>query len=90
MDKFKIAETENFAKKINTKKFTPLYPKITKDVYPLLRKNPFFGINIKKLKGEYKNIYRFRIGNYRMFYIIDDRKAIVFIIDIETRQSAYK
>jgi mRNA interferase RelE/StbE len=90
LDKYQIAETDTFSKKINTGKYNHLYNKILNDVYPILRINPFFGVNIKKLKGEYKEIYRFRIGDYRMFYKIDDQKSIIYIINIENRQDAYK
>ena len=90
MSKYKIAETENYSKKITSKKYSHLYSKILEDVYPMVKDNPFFGSNIKKLKGKYKDIYRFRIGNYRLFYKIEEQKSIVFIIDIESRQDAYK
>ena len=90
MDKCKIAETENYSKKINSKKYSHLSKKIFEDIYPILRSNPFFGANIKKLKGEYKDIYRFRIASYRLFYKVDEQKRIVFILDIETRQDSYK
>ncbi|MBN1617271.1 MAG: type II toxin-antitoxin system RelE/ParE family toxin [Spirochaetales bacterium] len=53
-------------------------------VYPILRTNPYFGPNIKKLKGEYKELYRFRIGDYRLFYKISEETVIVFILDIES------
>jgi len=86
---FKIAETETFQKKINTLKFNSLYSKIKDFVYPILRKNPYFGNNIKRLKGEFKEIYRFRMGDYRLFYKIQDEKIIVFIIDIESRKDSY-
>ena len=89
MGKYKIAETETFSKKINTNKFNHLYNKILNDVYPILRGNPHYGGNIKKLKGEYKEIYRFRIGNYRLFYKIDEADLLVFIINIENKQDAY-
>ena len=88
MDKYKIAETENFSKKINSKKYGHLYQKIVEYVYPTLKNNPFFGGNIKRLKGEYKEVYRFKIGNYRLFYKIEKQK--VFILDIQSRQDAYK
>ena len=90
MDNYKIAETETFSKKVNSKKFNHIYEKIINDVYPILRSNPFFGINIKKLKGKYKGIYRFRIGDYRLFYKINELNVIVFIINIENRKDAYK
>jgi mRNA interferase RelE/StbE len=85
-----LAETETFSKKMNSKKYNHLYCKIYNDIYPILKANPFFGSNIKKLKGEYKEIYRFRIGNYRLFYKIDEKESIIFILNIENRHDAYK
>lgn len=86
---FEIAETKTFAKvkkKINKK----LYQKINDVVYPQLRNNPYFGANIKKLKGEFEGFFRYRIGNYRLFYLIDEKKVIVFVIDLQHRKDAYK
>jgi mRNA interferase RelE/StbE len=90
LDKYQIAETDTFSKKINSRKYNHLYNKILNDIYPILKMNPFFGANIKKLKGEYKEIYRFRTGDYRIFYKIDDQKTIIYIINIENRQDAYR
>lgn len=89
MTKYKIAETETFEKKIKSLKYKNLYSKIKDYVYPILRANPYFGPNIKKLKGEYKDIYRYRIGDYRLFYKIAEETVIVFIINIESRKNAY-
>jgi mRNA interferase RelE/StbE len=88
--KYKIAEAETFEKKIKLLKYRSLYKKITDYVYPILRENPFFGPNIKKLKGEYKELYRYRLGDYRLFYKVSDDTIYVFIIDIEDRKDAYK
>jgi len=66
------------------------HAKIKESIYPLLRANPFWGPNIKRLKGELAAIYRFRIGNYRIFYTIDTEKKIVFILDINHRKDAYR
>jgi len=90
LDKYKIAETETFSKKINSNKFKHLYNKILMDIYPILKNNPYYGANIKKLKGDYKEIYRFRISDYRIFYKIDEKESIIFIINIENRKDAYK
>ena len=86
---FQIAETITFTKvkkKVNPK----LYQKIIDVVYPQLRSNPFFGANIKKLKGEFEGVYRYRLGNYRLFYLIDDEKVIIFVIDFKHRKDAYR
>jgi mRNA interferase RelE/StbE len=88
--KYKIAETETFEKKVTTQKYKFLYKKIKDYIYPILRENPLFGPNIKRLKGEYKEIYRYRIGDYRLFYKVSEETVIVFIIDIENRKDAYK
>jgi mRNA interferase RelE/StbE len=85
---FKIAETKEFKK--NLKKLDKkIYNKIKNFVYPQLKSNPFFGTNIKKLKGELEGVYRYRIGNYRLFYIIEDKKVIVIVTSISHRQQAY-
>jgi mRNA interferase RelE/StbE len=90
LNSFKIAETETFTKKISSVRFKSQYNKIVDYIYPILRENSFFGPNIKKLKGSYKNVFRFRIGNSRLFYTISEETVIVFIIDIEDRKDAYK
>ncbi len=90
MGNYKIAETETFEKKINSSKYRALYQKISNYVYPILRENPFFGPNIKKLKGAYKDIFRYRIGDYRLFYKVSEETVIIFILDIEARKDAYK
>jgi mRNA interferase RelE/StbE len=90
LDNFQIAEAETFSKKINSNKFKHLYRKITDDIYPIIKSNPFYGINIKRLKGDYREIYRFRIGDYRLFYKIEEKMKIVFILNIENRKDAYK
>ena len=89
MTKFKIAGTENFTKSFKKLNDTKLYSKITNLVYPVLRENPFFGPNIKKLKGEFDNIYRLRIGKYRLFYTIGNKENLVYILEIAKRKDAY-
>ena len=87
---FKIAETDTFTKKIEKSEFKAIYNKIVNYVYPQLKKNPFYGPNIKKLKGEFSNIYRYRTGQYRLFYTIESDTIIVFIMDIVHRKDSYK
>ncbi|MCI5143096.1 MAG: type II toxin-antitoxin system RelE/ParE family toxin [Candidatus Electrothrix sp. ATG1] len=42
------------------------------------------------LKGDLSGYYRFRIGNYRLFYPIEEDKVIIVVVDIQHRQNAYK
>ena len=85
---FEIAETWTFQK---SREKLPLniYEKIRSIVYPQLRENPYFGTNIKKLKGELAGYYRYRIGNYRLFYLIEEEKVLVVVTAIAHRQGAY-
>ena len=55
-----------------------------------LRLNPHHGPNIKKLKGKLSNLYRYRIGGFRILYeIIEDIKTIR-VKTIEARDKAYR
>ncbi|MBT3275487.1 MAG: type II toxin-antitoxin system RelE/ParE family toxin [Spirochaetales bacterium] len=44
---------------------------------------------MKKLKNYNPDTWRYRVGNYRIFYEIDEEEKIVSNIDISTRQNAY-
>lgn len=89
LSNFKIAETKSFQKVIQQPELNNFYQRIKKVVYPQLKSNPFFGPNIKKLSGEFEGLYRYRIGNYRLFYKIDKGRVIVFILTIKQRKDAY-
>lgn len=47
------------------------------------------GVDIKNLKG-YPNIFRIRIGNYRVLYSVDDKNHIVRVIAVVHRRKAYR
>ncbi len=57
--------------------------------FEMLEINPFYGPNIKLLRGEEK-LYRYRIGNYRVIYKIDKNAKKVIIYLISPRPSAYR
>jgi mRNA interferase RelE/StbE len=86
---FIIAETESFQKLVRKPHYRLLYLKIVDYIYPQLRQNPFFGLNIKKLKGDLSNFYRYRIGNHRLFYSIDKNESMIFIVTIKDRKDSY-
>ena len=86
---FNIAETETFSRSITQPEYKKIYEKIKNYVYPQLKLSPYFGNNIKRLKGELKDTYRYRIGDYRLFYTIDAGKLLVFVLDIKRRNDAY-
>ena len=42
-----------------------------------------------KLTGS-ENIYRIRVGNYRIVYSIEDKLLTIFIFDVDDRKDVYK
>ena len=87
---YRIAETETFRKEITKSQYRGVYKKLLDYVYPMLRENPFFGPNIKRLKGDYSSFYRFRVGRYRVFYQVFKENITVYIVSIEHRKDAYR
>lgn len=55
-----------------------------------LEQSPRFHPNIKALKGNYLGYYRYRVGDYRVIYTVDDNLVQVFVIAIVHRSKAYE
>jgi mRNA interferase RelE/StbE len=60
------------------------------DAMDVIARNPHRNGHIKKLKGDLKHLHRFRMGDLRILYEVDDAQEIVWIKTIEWRGSAYK
>ncbi|MCH8272370.1 MAG: type II toxin-antitoxin system RelE/ParE family toxin [Candidatus Marinimicrobia bacterium] len=93
MSKYRIFETDEFEKKLNKlikKDYEFVYKKLIEYIYPQIIEEPAFGKNIKKLKGYNPETWRYRIGNYRIFYSISNEEKIVYIFTIDKRKDSYK
>lgn len=55
-----------------------------------IQENPRSHSNIKLLKGEYADYYRYRLGDYRVVYSIDDDTIRVLIVTIDHRSKVYE
>lgn len=93
MSDYRIFETDEFQKQL--RRVAPsrrdvIERKLSGYVYPQLRIAPYYGPNIKKLRGYTPQIWRYRIGNYRVFYSVNEEKRIVFVLTIDDRKDAYK
>lgn len=92
MSDFRVFETDQFLddlEKISPARRDKIAGKLRDLVYPQLRTRPYFGAHIKKLKGFKPETWRYRIGPYRFFYIVDDKEKIVFMVAADTRQQSY-
>lgn len=54
-----------------------------------LEENPRSHPNIKPLKGKFSGCYRYRIGDYRVIYEVDDEVVCVFVLTIAHRGESY-
>lgn len=93
MSDYRIFETDEFQKqlqKVTTSQREVIEKKLSGYVYPQLRTAPYYGPNIKKLRGYTPQTWRYRIGNYRVFYCVDENKRTVLILTIDDRKDAYK
>lgn len=89
---FKIFETDQFVKdleKIDKPIKERIYKKIINNVYYQIRFNPYYGKNIKKLRAFKPETWRYRLGDLRIFYEIDDKEKIISIITIDYRGNLY-
>jgi mRNA interferase RelE/StbE len=89
---YRVFETEQFQKDlkhISSSGMPKLVSKLHEYVYPQLRSNPLWGNNIKRLKGATSDIWRYRIGAWRFFYEIDEKRRTVYMLAASHRSSAY-
>lgn len=89
----RIFETEEFQKKLAklpARESHFVQRKLADYVYPQLRVDPFLGPNIKKLRGYRPDTWRYRIGKFRLFYLVDQKERIVFMLSVDDRRDAYK
>jgi mRNA interferase RelE/StbE len=93
LSEFRIFETSEFfkrLKKLGTDETSFLRKKLDSAVYPQLKAEPFWGVHIKKLRGYKPEVWRYRIGDFRLFYTVDKEEVIVYILTIDHRKDAYK
>lgn len=90
-NRFRIAESDGFRKQLKKNPgLKRIYKKLTEFVYPLLRENPYYGPNIKRLRENWSDYYRYRLGDYRLFYTIDEDEIVVVVVTIAHRKSVYE
>ena len=91
-DSYRIFETDVFisdfdglSKNIRDK----LRKKLVEHVYLALKQQPYFGKNIKKLSNYSPPTWRYRVGDFRVFYTVNDESKIISILTTSDRKDAY-
>jgi mRNA interferase RelE/StbE len=93
LSELRIFETDEFLnrlKKLASRDAAFLRRKLDSFVYPQLKTEPFWGNNIKKLQGYTPETWRYRIGKFRVFYIVDQEDQILYILAVDDRKDAYR
>ena len=91
--KYKIFEAERFAtdlKLLARHRKVILEEKLLEYVYPQLKNEPHFGPNIKRLRDWHPPTWRYRVGDWRFFYIIDEETKVISMVAAAHRKEAYR
>ena len=67
----------------------PLARKLARCFHQLERE-PRRHNNIKRLTGDLSGLFRYRVGDWRVIYRIDDQARCVFVLDIAHRREVYE
>ncbi|MCX7014685.1 MAG: type II toxin-antitoxin system RelE/ParE family toxin [Candidatus Sumerlaeota bacterium] len=93
MSEYRVFETEEFRRslgKLAASDADFLRTKLVAHVYPRLRQTPYFGPNIRKLHGYRPETWRYRIGRFRVFCVVEEQERVVFILTVDHRKDAYR
>jgi mRNA interferase RelE/StbE len=55
-----------------------------------LESDPRRGNNVKRLKGDWSAYHRYRVGDWRVVYRIDDAASHVYVVVIAHRRDVYE
>lgn len=92
MGNYSIHITNEFDKQIKqlpNKDQELIHKKIDHLMINQLKEEPHFGKNVKKLRNFEPPTWRYRIGNYRIFYHILEDENEVYLLTIKHRKDAY-
>lgn len=67
----------------------PLARKLAR-CFEQLEQEPRRHNNIKRLKGKFAGLSRFRVGDWRVIYRIEDARTRVFVLSIANRREIYE
>ena len=90
---YRIFETRSFQADIESvpqPTRTKLRNKLQAAIYPGLRRQPHLGPAIRKLRDWKPETWRYRIGEWRLFYEIDETERVVFLTALHARKDSYR
>lgn len=67
----------------------PFFTKIDEAILSL-KENPYPHPQSKRLKGEYEDKHRLRVGDFRIIYAVDEKLKTITIYRIRHRKDIYR
>lgn len=64
------------------------YKNKIKEILAILKENPY-AYPYKKIRGE-TNLYRIRVGKYRILYEINKKQSQIIILKVDKRERVYE
>jgi len=55
-----------------------------------LKENPYYHPNIRRLRGPFDKHYRYRLGDWRVVYRVDEEGQVVVVVIIAHRSQVYQ
>lgn len=92
MANFRIFETATFLEdlaEVPASQHRRIQSKLTDYVYPCLRRSPRNHPQARHLRVFHPETWRWRVGDWRAFYLIDDEERVVSMIAFSLRRDAY-
>ena len=90
---YRIFETRQFLRdlaKLGQVAQRRLEARLREHVYTQRRQEPHWGQNIRRLANWELPTWRYRIGDWRFFYEIDEKSKTVFMTVADHRKQAYR
>jgi len=82
---YKAALTNSFLREL--RKLSNDVRERTLDTIDEIISNPYLGV---RLRGELEGRWRWRIGKYRIIYIIEEKPQVVVFLDVGPRRAIYE
>jgi len=77
------------AQQVYEKADKPLVQKLNR-CFDHLAQNPHSHPNIKRLRGELSGYFRYRVGDWRVVYEVNEGQVIVIVVMIAHRRDVYR
>ncbi len=93
MPEYRIFETAEFLKtlaRLPASDGRLIRRRLDERAYPQLKVEPFFGQNVRKLRGYSPEVWRYRIGRLRVFCAVDGGRRTALVLTIHLRRDAYR